>query len=80
VVALHEPVSLARVDDEFVLGPVPAERAMEVDRLSAVLPVISTARLSQVMQHAMPPSVLQRRTGGLSGCMLALALFGVDRR
>src|ERR1700677_4979993 len=34
VVALGEPVSLARVDDELVLGPVPAERAVEVDRLA----------------------------------------------
>jgi hypothetical protein len=34
VIALHEPVSLTWVDDEFVLGPVPAERTVEVDRLA----------------------------------------------
>src|ERR1700733_13904448 len=34
VIALDEPVSLTWVDHEFVLGPVPAERTVEVDRLA----------------------------------------------
>jgi hypothetical protein len=34
VIALREPVSLARVDEEVVLNPEPAERTVEVDRLA----------------------------------------------
>jgi hypothetical protein len=49
--------------------------------LLVVLHVISTARLSRVMQHAMPPvGAAAADRGWLSGCMLALASFGVDRR
>ena len=34
VIAFRERVSFARVDDELVLDPEPAERTVEVDRLA----------------------------------------------